>query len=228
MFDYFVLAYHLAREAMIDGKLGEFFGHQVFRRRIIIPVEMNLLGSLPKLNHPNDVNIQFIEFQSEDLRAGRWNFPVSSRAVKASRNIKRGLRGFALVHDTTVVADLWCLCHKVNEPHASCPDFKMLDIVCSEREAYAFDMFIDPTYRGKNLAVPLQRSLQQTLKDEGYVKVYGAYYEDNLPALWMHRMLKFKEYPKRRVFRFFFYLRSTLVDSTNAPVPLTNTTQKGD
>lgn len=228
MFDYFMLAYHLAHEAMIDGKLGEFFGHQVFRHRIIIPVEMNLLGSLPNPNLPNDVNIRFVEFQSEDLRAERWKFPVPSRAVKASRNIKRGLRGFALVHDTTVVGDLWCLCHKVNGANVSCPDFKMLDIVCREREAYAFDMYIDPTYRGKNLAVPLQRSLQHTLKSEGYKKVYGSYYEDNLPALWMHRMLKFKEYPRRKVFRFFFYLRSTLVDAANAPVPLTNTTQKGE
>jgi GNAT superfamily N-acetyltransferase len=120
------------------------------------------------------------------------------------------------------------LCHKENGANISCPDFKMLDIVCREREAYAFDMFIDPTYRGKNLAVPLQRSLQHTLKSEGYVKVYGAYYEDNLPALWMHRMLKFKEYPKRRVFRFFFYLRSSSSTSANAPVSLANTTQKGD
>jgi len=65
MFDYFVLDYYLVHEAIIDGKLGEFFGHQVFRRRIIIPVEMDLLGSWLKPNLPNDVNIQFIEFQSQ-------------------------------------------------------------------------------------------------------------------------------------------------------------------
>jgi GNAT superfamily N-acetyltransferase len=89
-------------------------------------------------------------------------------------------------------------------------------------------MYISSTYRGKNLAVLLQRSLHQTLKDEGYVKVYGAYYEDNLPALWMHRMLKFKEHPRRKVFRFFFYVRSALLTSANAPLSLANTTQKGD
>ncbi|HSL42296.1 MAG TPA: GNAT family N-acetyltransferase [Anaerolineales bacterium] len=228
MFDYFILAYHLAREAIAEGKLSEFFGHQVFRNRIVIPVEMDLRGPLADPRIPSELDIRFVEFQPEDIQAGKWMFPVSSRRVKASRNLKRGLRGFALVQNGKVVGDLWCVCRKKNEEPVSHPDFKLLDIHCKEQEVYAFDMLIDPSYRGKNLAAPLQRSLQHALKDEGFVKVYGGYYEDNLPALWMHRMLKFKEYPKRRVSRFFSYLKSTLLNVNNTPASFAKTTKQGE
>jgi GNAT superfamily N-acetyltransferase len=210
MFDYFILAYYLAREAWTEKKLGEFFKSQVFRNRLVVPAEMDLLGELPCPKIPEELDIHFIEYQPDDIRKQKWQFPVPSRGIKVSRNIPKGLRGFALVQNNRVVGDLWCICRGENQPPVFHPDFAMLDINCKEREAYAFDAYIDLAYRGKNLAAPLQRSLQLALKKEGYVKVYGAYYENNRPALWMHRMLKFKEYPKRRVFRFFSYLRSDL------------------
>jgi GNAT superfamily N-acetyltransferase len=84
----------------------------------------------------------------------------------------------------------------------------MLGIACGNRDAYAFDMQIAPEFRGKNLAAPLQRALQSTLKAEGIVKVYGYYWDDNLPALWMHRILKFRELPKRRVSRFLWFTKA--------------------
>lgn len=95
-------------------------------------------------------------------------------------------------------------------------DLKMLGIACEEGDAYAFDMLIAPKYRGKNLAVPLQKSLQATLKKEGCQRVYGFYWDDNLPALWMHRMLKFKELPKKRISRFFFLVKSKDAGSTES------------
>jgi GNAT superfamily N-acetyltransferase len=227
MFDYVVLAYHLLREAIVEGKLGELFRHQVFRSRIVVPVEMDLLGSLPGSSISIDQNIKFVELQIEDLYTNRWKFALASRRVKALRNLRIGRRGFALVHNETVIGDVWSICCTGSQSKVSHPDFKMLDIHCREHEAYAFDMFLDPMYRGKNLAVTLHRLLHQTLKKDGFVKVYGAYYEDNRPALWMHRMLKFKEHPKRRIFRLFFYLISTALDTSNVPSTFANATEKG-
>lgn len=217
MFDYFILAYYLAREAITQHKLGEFFKSQVFHNRLVVPVEMDLLGDLPNPKIPEELEINFIEYRLEDVQANKWKFPVPSRGIKVSRNIPRGLRGFALVKNNQVVGDLWCICREENQPPIFYPDFVMLDIDCKECEAYAFDAYIDPVYRGKNLAAPLQRSLQLVLKKEGFVKVYGAFYEDNKPALWMHRMLKYKEYPKRRVNRFFSYLKSSSAIPTDDP-----------
>lgn len=93
------------------------------------------------------------------------------------------------------------------------PDLDMLGIRAKEKEVYAFDMLIDPSFRGKNLAVPIQRSLQLALKAEGYSLVYGFYWQDNIPAMWMHRSLKFRELPKRWVSRFFFIKRFGLLQT---------------
>jgi GNAT superfamily N-acetyltransferase len=227
VFDYFVLAYHLIREAIIEGKLGELFKQQIFRNRIVIPVEMDLLELSPSSSISSDQSISFIELQPEDVHTNRWKFLLESRRVKASRNLKRGMRGFALLHKDTVIGDLWSICRSKGQAKVSHPDFKMLQVDCREQEAYAFDMFLDPAYRGKNLAILLHQFLHQTLKKEGYVKVYGAYYEDNRPALWMHRMLKFKEHPKRQVFRLFFFLKSIAFDTGNISCTLASTTEKG-
>ena len=67
-------------------------------------------------------------------------------------------------------------------------------------------------FRGKNLAVPLQRNLHITLKSEGYKKLYGYFWNDNIPAMWMHRMLKFKELPRRRVSRIFIIKWAKWID----------------
>jgi GNAT superfamily N-acetyltransferase len=84
----------------------------------------------------------------------------------------------------------------------------MLGIECEQGEVYGLDMLIAPDYRGKKLAVPLQLYSLKTLKLDGYNKIYGYYWEDNIPAMRFHRRLKYKELTKRRVSQFFFYEQS--------------------
>lgn len=196
--------YHQIREILTRGSMKDIIRKRVFRQRIATPAEMDLSTLPPPGDSLKDFDYQFVELTMEKLRAGKLSFAVSSRRFKAFHNLKKGLRGFALVKDSSILGDLWCTAPTDVESCVTHPDLKMLGIQCKAGEAYAFDMLIDPTYRGKNLAVPLQRFLQSTLKKEGLQKVYGFYWDDNLPALWMHRMLKFKELPKRRVTRFFF------------------------
>lgn len=204
MFEYFVLGCHMAREAIATGELEALAKRQISWNRLITPVEMDLCASLQDGPVTTYEELHFIELHPDDVRSEKWSFSVRSRGVKALYKIKRGCRGFALVRDNIVVGDIWCVFPKDGKP-ASHPDLKMLGLTCKDGEAYAFDMLIDPAYRGKNLAVPLQRALQRTLKNEGFVKIYGFFYDDNLPALWMHRMLKYKELPKRQVSRFFIF-----------------------
>jgi GNAT superfamily N-acetyltransferase len=211
MWDYFVLGYYMAREALANGELGALIKRQVCRDRLVTPVELDLTAAIPDTGLPANSEFCFVELHSDELRTGKWNFLVRSRGIKALRNINRGMRGFAFVKDNVVVGDVWCVIPHPETP-VDHPDLKMLGITCKESEVYAFDMLIAPTYRGKNLAVPLQRAIQRTLKNEGYTKIYGAFYDDNLPALWMHRMLKFKELPKRKVSRFFIFASADWVE----------------
>jgi hypothetical protein len=109
---------------------------------------------------------------------------------------------------------MWCIVPTEDNNPVRHPDLDMLGIQPKEREVYAFDMLIDPSFRGKNLAVPIQRSLQLALTAEGYTRFYGFYWQDNIPAMWMHRSLKFKELPKRWVSRFFAIKRFGLLQAT--------------
>lgn len=207
MFDYFVLGYYMAREAMASGELRALLKRQVSWNRLLTPVEMDLSVHLPNGKAASGSDLQFVELCLEAIQAGKWKFSVRSRGVKAVYKLKRGMRGFALVQDDVVIGDVWCVFSRDGKT-ASHPDLDTLGLTCGNCEVYAFDMLIDPSYRGKNLAVPLQRALQWALKEEGYLKVYGSFYDDNLPALWMHRMLKYKELPKRQVSRFFIFNRA--------------------
>jgi len=217
MFEYIVLSYYMLREAIAAGELGDLFRRQISRNRLITPVEMDLSLPLPEEGLPANSEFQFIELHPDDLRSGKFTFSLRSRGAKAMRKIKKGIRGFALVCGTTVVGDLWCVFPPKDGKPISHPEFKMLGLTCREGEVFAFDMLIDPAYRGKNLAVPLQRSLHRLLKSEGCLKVYGSFYDDNLPALWMHRMLKFKELPKRRVSRFLLFSKAEMAIPKSIP-----------
>ena len=213
MFDYFVLGYYMAKEGLATGELGALFKRQVCWNRLVTPVELDLTAPLPDGYLPENSELRFVELNPGDIRSGKWIFSIRSRGIKALRNIKREMRGFALVQGNTIIGDVWCIipCPGKATEH---PDLKMLGLTCKDNEVYSFDMLIDPTYRGKNLAVPLQRGIQRALKNEGFVKVYGAFYDDNLPALWMHRMLKFNELPKRMVSRFFIFSSARTANQT--------------
>jgi GNAT superfamily N-acetyltransferase len=217
MFESIKVIVHQVTEALAEGGVRNVFRSRVFWNRLATPVAMDLLASnFPLMGNLRGIDFQFTEITMEDLRAGKWLFAVPSRGLKAFRNLKKGFRSFAVTKDSIVVGDVWCIAPRKDRKRISHIDLKMLGIICGEMDAYAFDMFIATAYRGKNLAVPLQRSLQSTLKMEGCQRVYGYYWNDNLPALWMHRMLKFKELPKRSVSRFFFLYRSKAIGSTES------------
>ncbi len=200
-------------ESVQEGGLKNIFkAHpQVYRNRTATPVVMDL--SSPNITPPSpppNTSFHFTEIKLEDLQAGKWTYALPSRAIKSRLNFQAGLRSVAVTEASTVVGDLWCYPLPESGKLVSHPDLNVLSILgitLEKGDVYAFDMVIAPAYRGKSLASPLQRFLQATLKQEGYQKVYGYYWDDNVPALWMHRMLKFKELPKRRISRFFIYMK---------------------
>jgi hypothetical protein len=214
MLENIIVTYHQTREAWTSGGLRNVFRPRVFLNRIATPAEMDLSRPLPlPTDLLHDSAYRFVELKLDDLLAGKWSFAVRSRYFKALRNLRKGWRSFALVEGATVVGDVWCDSTSGPGNIVAHPDLKMLGINCKEKEVYAFDMLIAPKYRGKNFAVPLQRFLHVSLKNEGFQKVYGFYWDDNLPALWMHRMLKYKELPKRSLSRFFFLHKYTNASS---------------
>jgi hypothetical protein len=205
MFEYLKYAFQMVSDAVKEHQSVDLFHQQVFYKRVAIPVFMDLSKLEVSKDPLHNLDYRFIELKREDIEAGKWPFLVDNRRFAALRHIKQGQRGFALVNiDNVVVGDIWCLTPNNTRAPIEHPDLDMLKITCSGEDVYALDMFIPKNYRGKNLAVPIHRSFELTMKHEGWRNLYAYYWQDNIPSRWMHLMLKFSELPKFQVSRFFF------------------------
>ena len=80
-----------------------------------------------------------------------------------------------------------------------------LGIKWSHDCVYSFDIFVVPAERGNNLSASLQNSAMYSLRDKGYLKAYGYYWADNIPAVWNTRVInKWRELKTLRLNRFLF------------------------
>lgn len=213
MFENLKFALKLVADAMKNRELSTIFQQQVFYKRVAIPGYFDLTQLEISKDPLSGRGFRFIELKREDIEAGKWTFLAAQRRPAALRHLKQGLRGFALVDaDGVVIGDVWCLTPGKEKKPIEHPDLAMLNIECASEDAYALDIFLPPSQRGKNLAVPVHRSLELVLKREGWRRLYAYYWEDNIPSRWMHLMLKFSELPKLRISRFFF-IRTTHIVS---------------
>jgi GNAT superfamily N-acetyltransferase len=69
--------------------------------------------------------------------------------------------------------------------------------------AYLFDMYVEPEHRGMAVSTALFRAAFAQLRAQGIVKAMGYYDPTNVPALWMHRVLGYKEVRRVKVIRVF-------------------------
>jgi GNAT superfamily N-acetyltransferase len=216
MFENIQVAWHQALEAYASEGVKGIIRRSFFWKRIAIPVEMDL-ENIPSFSTDvfREAGCSFDEIHTDDLRAEKWVFITPSRGYKALCHLKQGWRHFAIHQNGRVIGDVWCVTPRRGGSPIAHPDLNMLGIVCGNQDAYAFDAYIAPAFRGRNLAAPLQHCLQVVLKAEGIEKVYGYYMGDNHPALWMHRLLRFKELPKRKISRFLWFRKSEVVGNFN-------------
>ena len=119
--------------------------------------------------------------------------------AKARRYMRSGFRGTAARRDGQVVGAVWSVTKA--ESRLSCVhhDLRRLRIGLADDEAYMFDMYIEPEHRGLALSTSLFRTAFRGLRARGVVKVKGYYVVDNLPALWMHRVMGYREVGRVRV-----------------------------
>jgi len=189
-------------DAFKDGGWKNLLEKRFYFNRVLTPCEMDL-ESLPELEKPAlDKPFQIVQLTEELAESGNLVFPVKSRHLKAKVKMRKGLSCFVLLKDQLVVGDIWCDCPADRDEKASHADLGWLGIENRPGEVYAFDMFIEPKERGSNLAGPFMKGFLYVLKDRGFRRAYGYYWSDYLPALWMHRILKFKEREQMKVWRF--------------------------
>lgn len=181
----------------LKSLLNELF----FRERCAIAVEKNIseLESFTGKT-PHDVSIVDVNAQMDNSFLRKYT--VKHRKFKCEFYLKSGYRAFAIKRADDVVGDIWYATKTNSSKGPIHPDMEWLNLVARSKDVYTFDMFLDPHERGNGMAAYLQYNALLLLKKKGFEKAYGYFMADNIPALWVHRLLKWKEIKKVYTKRF--------------------------
>lgn len=182
-----------ALEMVLTGGWRSLWRDLFYLNRVAVPVRIDLDALRPVTDFTRPDGEGVLEVTAELLEQGRLRYPIKSRYLKALSYLGKGYRGFALVRGETVTGDIWCADSRAARQECNHPDELWLGFRCRTGEAYTFDMFVDPEQRGGNIAAALQNGALHLLRKRGITKAYGFFWADNVPALWVHRTLRWCE-----------------------------------
>lgn len=175
------------------GSINNLLKETVYLHREAVPVEIELSGLRPLEDFVRPPDEEVVELTPELLDRRKLCYPVRSRELKTRNYLKRGYHGYALLKGDEVAGDIWCADSADARDGRRHPDERWLGIRCRDGEVYTFDMFIHPARRGGNIAAALQNGALHALREKGFTKAYGFFWSDNVPALWVHRTLRWHE-----------------------------------
>lgn len=189
-----------------------FFKNYIFFNRVAVKAEKNLADIVPVDAQLEKAGVKLVEITSSSLRGDDNCQPLfyldEERKEKALLYLRKGYQGLAVVSGNEVNGDIWYTSAR-NKPKGSIhPDLGWLKMSCGESDAYAFDMYLNPARRGKNLANLLQGGVLNQIKKDGFTRALGYYWAENIPALWVHRTLQWTETGRVKVSRFWCLSRT--------------------
>lgn len=184
-----------------------YFMHaRIYINKVAITVEKDLSSLRPVQGLLEQAGVKLVEITPGSLMQSATTqpsltYPDEERQKTAMNYLKKGYRGIALVNGKEVSGDIWYTSAS-NRTTTIHPDMKWLLMNCGDNDAYAFDMYLHPGNRGKNLANLLQNGALHEIRKNGFARALGYYWADNIPALWVHRTLQWKELRRVKVTRF--------------------------
>ena len=201
---YYQFREHAQVESLISAVKMSLYKHEV-----ILPVEKDL-GQLKEVK-PNFDSSRYsiVEIDQDSLTTSSYTYAFKSRQQKAQGYFDNGFKSFAIVIDEEVVGDLWYVTRSDARLDHIHPRLKWFGIELAEDEVFMFDLFVVPDERGKAITTYFFSNALNILHDRGYTKAYGDYVSGNIPAMWLHRILGYKERPGIDMKRYFLYESAT-------------------
>jgi GNAT superfamily N-acetyltransferase len=170
----------------------------------LVPAEKDLTHLRP-VQMRKDNNFQLLDIGPENFSSLELKFPLRSRREKATGNFRRGYRMIAMVRNGKVVGDLWYVTRDTACMLPIHTHLQWFGINLGKDEVYLFNMYIDPRERGRGLANFFLGSVLHLMYGRGFRKAYGFFVANNIPSLWMHRMLGYRELSRFILRRYFLY-----------------------
>lgn len=147
-------------------------------------------------------SLKIVEISLNSISSKHLHYPVKSRGQKAEYNLKKGLKAYALLDKDFVLADVWYVEGPSISTTIKHKDLNLFQIDLMSDEVYMFDLYLAQGKRGRATATTFMNLVLSKLKERGFKKTYGYFLKDNTPALWVHRVLGYDEFPSFTVRRY--------------------------
>lgn len=198
------------RENSFSNALRKALGTFFSLNRVVVPTYKDL-SSVQDPDEPNTIEkLEFLVLNKGNVDKAISMYRVESRRLKAIHNVALGYIAFAVAVNDEIAGDIWCATPLDIGVRPIHPDLKWLGIDCGEKETYMFDMNVRPEKRGRAISNYMLGKALFSLRERGYLKVYGYYENENISALWVHRLAGYTDMKKKKVRQLFFY-RTTQV-----------------
>lgn len=199
---------HFLESYQMNGLLPTFREICYFKRGLII-LENDLSSLKPSTRSVSDLNMKFMELSSLNFHQLHLKYPFKSRYLKALDNLNNGYKSFVALKDDEIVADLWYTTAIGSRQSFIHHDLKWLGIKLGETDAYGWDMYVKKENRNNSLALYFMGQALRALKEKGIMKIYGFVFEDNSPASFLYKILRFRESKRIKANRFIFFRGAT-------------------
>ncbi|MBE0575221.1 MAG: hypothetical protein IH613_04905 [Desulfuromonadales bacterium] len=171
----------------------------------VCPVEKDLSSFEGGIKTFDGTDYRIIELDENNFENLNYRYSLKSRYERAGQYFKQGFKTFVLVKGQDIIGDVWYVNKANSRMQCIHPRVKWFGIQMGPDDVYMFDLYMKPNERGGALTTTFMAGVLKLLKDKGFTKAYGDYVVTNIPALWIHRMLGYKEMPVFVVKRYFIY-----------------------
>ncbi len=177
----------------------------LYKYEEMVPTAMDLDSVKPAPAFDNE-DLSILELGPENFFSCQLDYPLKSRFERARVYFPRGYRTFVLVEkERHVIGDMWYVSRESAQSPDVHPHVKWFGLDFGDRDIYGFDLQINADQRGGGLATAFHSRVLEMLRERGFRRAYGCYVAGNLPALWMHRLIGYRELPRCIVRRYFLY-----------------------
>ena len=186
---------HLFRKLILQIKTAGIkaaFKEIIFFNRTVIVIEKDI-SYRDEIKLEDGIEVTVIDNSNRSLIKSKYGINIFQYYPQ------KGAKCLAIFNENECLGyQWWTQDNKFN-------DLKKLNLTLKDNEAYLFDFFVFPEYRGTNTPKLITQETFNHLLSDGISKIYGFFFGDNIKALWWHRaVLKAKEIKRIKTHRLFF------------------------
>jgi len=184
--------------------------NSVFFKRKLIVFKKDLSAEDAQIKQVRRTNVNIINVTLDDFKTQDYQFSSKSRFYKAIKYFRYSSEAFFALKNNIVIGDVWFSSKSFDHGKDYHPDLAMLNFKLNKEDIYMFDMYLEPSERGSAVESSILGQAINTFQRRGFKNIFTYVMAENTPALWMTRVMGFKELNYLYMSRLFFIRKITV------------------